>query len=361
MAQSYLEPSLADEVLAETDSESLHFCFNCGTCTAACPISWADERYNPRRVLRQVTMGEREEVLSNPAIWLCSACDICYPRCPQKLHLSDLMKAIRNVAVREGYAPTRTPAQAIKRRCASCGLCVQTCPYGAIKLTSTWVKGRQQVVLPEVDKFLCQECGICTATCPVSAINAPDLGDEPFIAQVKKFVYENQAFETIESDWEPRIVAFLCDWCLYSKLDRADIAKVQEQPDVQVVKIPCLGRMDPMHVLAALQEGIDGVLVVGCHLGNCHYRHGNLMARNKMTVLNAVLDAAGERARVKIAHISSAERGVFPRLVKEMKEAVRALGPADEGALRDRTAARPSQQEEWHILQHSIAVAQPIG
>ncbi|MCK4471833.1 MAG: hydrogenase iron-sulfur subunit, partial [Anaerolineae bacterium] len=94
-------------------------------------------------------------------------------------------------------------------------------------------------------------------------------------------------------DWEPRIVTFLCNWCLYSRLDQADIARVQEQPNVRIVKIPCLGRMDPLHVLVALQEGVDGVLVAGCHPGDCHYKRGNFMAENKMVVLQKVLEAAG--------------------------------------------------------------------
>ena len=128
-------------------------------------------------------------------------------------------------------------------------------------------------------------------------------------------------------DWEPRIVVFLCNWCLYSKLDQADIAKVQEQPNVRIVRIPCMGRMDPLHVLMALQEGIDGVLVAGCHLGDCHYREGNFLAENKMAVLQAVLKAAGETGRARFTHISTADRGLFPHLVEEMKEQVKALGP----------------------------------
>ena len=130
-------------------------------------------------------------------------------------------------------------------------------------------------------------------------------------------------------DWEPRIVVFLCKWCLYSKLDQADIAEVQEQPNVRVVRIPCLGRMDPWHVLMALQEGIVGVLVAGCHLGDCHYWQGNFMAENKMTVLQTVLKAAGEKGRTRFTHVSTAERGLFPRLVEEMKEEVKALGPIE--------------------------------
>ena len=134
-----------------------------------------------------------------------------------------------------------------------------------------------------------------------------------------------------ERDWEPRIVVFLCDWCLYSELDRADIARVQEQPNVRIVKIPCLGRMDPMHVLMALQEGIDGVLVAGCHLGDCHYKQGNLMAENRIAVLQTVLKAAGVmKGRTRFAHISTAERGILPRLIEEVQEKVKALGPIEQ-------------------------------
>ena len=135
--------------------------------------------------------------------------------------------------------------------------------------------------------------------------------------------------DRVKPDWEPRIVAFLCNWCLYSRLDQADIARVQAKPNVRIIKIPCLGRMDPLHVLMALQEGIDGVLVAGCHPGDCHYKRGNFLAENKMAVLQTVLDANGGRGRVKFAHVSTAERGQFPRLIEELVEEVRALGPVD--------------------------------
>ncbi len=122
-------------------------------------------------------------------------------------------------------------------------------------------------------------------------------------------------------------MVFLCDWCLYSELDQADITRVQAQPNIGIVRIPCLGRMDPVHVLMALQEGVDGVLIAGCHLGDCHYKRGNYLAENRISVLQRVLEAAGKRGRARLAHISTAERGVLPRLVEEVKEEVRALGP----------------------------------
>ena len=139
----------------------------------------------------------------------------------------------------------------------------------------------------------------------------------------------NMSASQVKLDWEPRIVVFLCNWCLYSELDQADIAKVQKQPNVRIVKIPCLGRMDPLHVLMTLQEGIDGVLVAGCQLGDCHYRQGNFMAENRIAVLQTVLEATGEKGRARFAHVSTVERGIFPRLVEEMREEVKALGPIE--------------------------------
>ncbi len=131
-------------------------------------------------------------------------------------------------------------------------------------------------------------------------------------------------------NWEPKIIVLMCDWCLFSELDRADLARVQAQPNVRIVKIPCLGRMDPMYVLTALQEGIDGVLVAGCHLGDCHYKRGNFMAENRIAVLQTVLETSSLKGRTKFAHISTAERGVFPRLVEEMQQKIGALGPIEE-------------------------------
>jgi len=334
MGNGRYDPGFVDQVLAEPGADKFRACFSCGTCSASCPISWLDGDYNPRRILQLVRLGAKDQVLASPAIWLCSGCDICFRRCPQQVRLSDLMRAIRSVATKEGYEPQRSPAHANKQACASCGLCVQTCPYKAIELKPIWTNGRRQMVVPTVNQFLCQECGICTVTCPVSAISVPNLGDQAMLAQIKGFASQNGFHRQPDAGWKPRIAAFVCGWCLYSERDRDDIAAIGTGTDVQVMKLPCLGRMDPLYALSALQEGIDGVLVVGCQLGDCHYRHGNLMAERRKSVLKAVLAAAGASQRVRFAHVSSAEKGVLYRLVEEMQTDLKALGPTDAGLLQ---------------------------
>jgi heterodisulfide reductase subunit C len=181
--------TFADQVRASPGGEKITYCFSCGTCTATCPIQWIEENYNPRRVIKMVMLGMKEQVLSSPVIWLCSACDICYRRCPQGIRISDLMKAIRDVAIQEGYEPVRMVAEVDQRACAGCGMCAQACPYEAIELRTKWVNG-QQSTLPEVDRFLCHGCGTCAATCPSSAISVEDLSDDVIVTQIREFADE---------------------------------------------------------------------------------------------------------------------------------------------------------------------------
>ena len=100
---SQLDPRFKDEIAAEAGGENIKRCFSCGTCTASCPIREVTDRYNPRRIIRMAILGLKEEVLSSDFIWLCSACYTCHERCPQDVRITDLMNAIKNIAIREGY------------------------------------------------------------------------------------------------------------------------------------------------------------------------------------------------------------------------------------------------------------------
>lgn len=98
-----LDPKFKNEVARETGGEGITRCFACGTCTAGCPVREIDDKYNPRKIIRMVILGMREEVLNSDFIWLCSTCYTCYDRCPQGVHLTDVMTALRNIAAREGH------------------------------------------------------------------------------------------------------------------------------------------------------------------------------------------------------------------------------------------------------------------
>ncbi|KKK64436.1 hypothetical protein LCGC14_2984220, partial [marine sediment metagenome] len=97
----------------------------------------------------------------------------------------------------------------------------------------------------------------------------------------------------MSEEFEPRIVAFLCNWCSYAGADLAGVSRMQYAPDVRVIRVPCSGRVNPMYILAALHRGADGVLVSGCHPGDCHYISGNLVAKRKFSMLKRFLEHVG--------------------------------------------------------------------
>lgn len=130
------------------------------------------------------------------------------------------------------------------------------------------------------------------------------------------------------SEFEPRIIAFLCNWCSYGAADLAGVGRLQYPSNIRVIRIPCTGRMSPKFILSALKEGADGVWVSGCHPGDCHYLEGNYYARRKFLLFNDLLEHMGvEPGRVRFSWISSAESSKFLEVVTEVTASIKALGP----------------------------------
>ncbi len=128
--------------------------------------------------------------------------------------------------------------------------------------------------------------------------------------------------------FEPRIVAFFCTWCTYTAADLAGISRMQYAPGVRVVRLMCSGRVDPQFVLAAFRHGADGVLIGGCHPGDCHYDQGNYNAARRFELLAPVLAAIGiEDQRLRLEWISASEGDRVQRVCNEMCEQLRRLGP----------------------------------
>jgi coenzyme F420-reducing hydrogenase delta subunit/heterodisulfide reductase subunit C len=315
MAQStQRDRNLKEEVMTEPGGENLPRCYSCGTCMSTCLVSRVSPEFNPRRTLHQVMMGMRDQALGGSTIWLCSACDACYPRCPQHIHISEVMEAIRNVAARNGIERPGPIAVVDEPACSGCGVCVKACPYQALALVDKDVEGKERRI-SQVDKFLCMNCGICAAACPLSAIS------------VEEFSNEDIAVRMAAEGWftdqgpvkpgEPRLLVFNCNWCIRAEVDWESLTRFP--PNVRVITIPCSGRVDPQFILMALQEGADRVLVVGCAPGDCHYKEGTRIAQGKMHVFERMLKQVGaDTRRVRFAQIDTDERGKLPSLIEGM-------------------------------------------
>jgi len=129
-------------------------------------------------------------------------------------------------------------------------------------------------------------------------------------------------------DFEPRIVAFLCNWCAYTGADLAGTSRLQYPPNVRAIRVMCTGGVDPIYVIKALLEGADGVLIGGCHPGDCHYQSGNLKARRRVAILRSILEQLGlDPDRVWLRWISASEGKLFADTIKEMVEELREKGP----------------------------------
>jgi len=109
-----LDPKFKDDVAACPGGENIKLCFACGTCTAACPVAFVNDQFNPRRIIRQVLMGMRKEVLSSPILWQCLQCYACYAKCPQNVKFRDVMKVLRVMAIKEGYVKAEVAEELVR-------------------------------------------------------------------------------------------------------------------------------------------------------------------------------------------------------------------------------------------------------
>ena len=128
--------------------------------------------------------------------------------------------------------------------------------------------------------------------------------------------------------FEPRILAFCCNWCSYAGADLAGVSRFQYPPNIRIIRVMCSGRVDPTFILKALELGADGVLIAGCHPGDCHYIAGNYKARRRIPLLKEVLDQLGiEGERVHLEWVSASEGARFAEVVSNFTQTIKNLGP----------------------------------
>lgn len=204
--------------------------------------------------------------------------------------------------------------------CIGCGFCEWVCRYGAVRL----IKTTEQRWVSQVNEIMCKGCGVCAVGCPAMAIRMRHFTNEQVLAQIR-----TAFLPTAKEEIEPRILAFTCNWCSYAGADLAGVSRIQYPPNVRIIRLMCSGRIDPTFVFEAFRSGADGVLISGCHPGDCHYISGNQWAEARHAALRSWLNEAGlEPRRLRLAWISATEGEKFANLIGEMVAEIKKLGPS---------------------------------
>ena len=132
-----------------------------------------------------------------------------------------------------------------------------------------------------------------------------------------------------DENWKPKIIAIICNWCSYAGADLAGGARIQYPPDIRAVRVMCTGRVDPLFIMKAFQDGADGVLVSGCHFGDCHYLEGNYKAAKRMFLLKSVLKNIGlDDKRLRMTFVSASEGAKWGSVMTDVVKTVNELGPS---------------------------------
>ena len=132
-----------------------------------------------------------------------------------------------------------------------------------------------------------------------------------------------------DENWNPKIIAIICNWCSYAGADLAGGARIQYPPDIRAIRVMCTGRIDPLFILKAFQDGADGVLVSGCHFGDCHYLEGNFKAAKRMFLLKSVLKNIGlDDKRLRMTFVSASEGAKWGTVMEDVVKTINELGPS---------------------------------
>jgi F420-non-reducing hydrogenase iron-sulfur subunit len=138
----------------------------------------------------------------------------------------------------------------------------------------------------------------------------------------------NKPKKSKSGSFEPKILAFCCNWCSYAGADLAGVTRIQYPPNIRILRIMCTGRLEPSYIFEAFESGVDGVIVSGCHPGDCHYISGNLRAEEQINRLTKLFDIIGfDSRRLRLQWVSAAEGQIFADYINEFVELIKTLGP----------------------------------
>ncbi len=203
--------------------------------------------------------------------------------------------------------------------CVNCDACVVSCIFNAIEA--------EPFGLPNIIEANCKGCGVCAAECPMGAMQLVHFTDRQIVAAIEALFKPKKPVSPSKS-FEPIVLCFACQWCSYGAADLAGVSRIQYPPNVRIIRVPCSGRVDVLHVLKAFQNGADGVIITGCLIGDCHYIDGNVKAKDRVDVMKKSLGALGiDPERLEIGFASSSEGQKFATMMTNFVEKIRRLEP----------------------------------
>jgi coenzyme F420-reducing hydrogenase delta subunit/Pyruvate/2-oxoacid:ferredoxin oxidoreductase delta subunit len=360
----------AGDTTAKIDLEKCQFC---GICYSVCPAGAIEAAYydfasldkDVRTSVRSnevkgialtcrgstPTAEEIEEIVGGPGFM--TICLPCVGRTPPEFFLKALSMGIERIAVipckddhcrfEDGSRMVRSQVlllQSLLRGlnyssdslifqeaagpvavvdadlCTGCGTCISLCPYGAIRADSQEDK---VLFVAEVNAELCQGCGICVAGCPSRAI---DMARNPQItADIEA------ALATRGQDGGPRIVGFRCNWCSYGEAEPPFERLRYGTQNIEVIPVPCVGRVDPLHVLWAFVQGADGVFLGGCPADDCRYIAGSEQAEKRIATLRELMGACGfDSRRLQLDHVRRSTPDAYGQAIQSFATEVAKLG-----------------------------------
>ncbi len=224
-----------------------------------------------------------------------------------------------SILLREKVVSSGAVSEILEEECTGCGLCQKVCPYGAIEIQER-SKCKKAWIIPP----LCKGCGACISRCPARAISQHHFTDSQILSQI------HAAYCVPIKRSEPKIIAFLCNWCGYAAADLAGVSKFQFPSNIRVIRVMCSARVSSNFIMEAFSREIDGVLVVGCRVEDCHYISGIYETMKIIPSTQKALEKIGiDPGRLRLEHTSAAEATKFVEVVSNFTSMVTQLGPLE--------------------------------